>query len=218
MLINEVQRLKIGFQTLEYGGSDELRSSSNFIYFENEARSSHILLALQKTKNACEWMQLESNLSGLGNRDRFAYKAGPIYEAESGTRLVKGKRLTAEMYLKGLRDLPVVDLSQCTDHRLDIAVWIYKQDEKRLKDNGRFHGYVYEESAFTKIEKGNLVQILVPIVTLNNLRVAAYAPPPLDEHIDGPCKQVLFRKIGSPAVNASGSPSCISPSESLSLF
>ena len=62
MLINEVQRLNIGFQTLGYGGSDELRSPPSSIYFETEARSSHILLALQKTQIACDWLQLESNL------------------------------------------------------------------------------------------------------------------------------------------------------------
>lgn len=175
-VINEIQRIKLGFNTMEFGGNAEQRQYPNFGYHEAHARKLYFTFALEEVGETRQWVHIDNNLRGNFNiPDIYGFKVGPAFQAEMGLRLVDGKRLSAEAYLDSLCNLPAADPGLWSEQRLVADLVVKKEDEARLKD-GRFDSYTFDTQTCSVVEDGEVLRIAVPLVNLNNLLLVESSP------------------------------------------
>ena len=142
MKVNEIAHLRIGFAQLDEGPVN--KSERNFAYSIQEAQRRTALFVLEEKNGQQSWTLLDDDLPCSFERPRvYAYMAGPVYEAERGQRLVNGRVLNAESYIRFLKSVRTTDLTALKGARMTIDMWVRVEDELKLRHDDWF-GWTFE--------------------------------------------------------------------------
>lgn len=129
MPINETSHMKVSLASL----STQSVSSDQWIqYLVRSLSTATLTLALEETAVGVNgWRLLRAPRLEL-ERKFLAFRSGPVFEAEAGMRLLNGKRVSAETYLKFHESLKVQDFGvMAMDLLADISV--ERVYEKRIR-------------------------------------------------------------------------------------
>lgn len=172
MTINEIARLRVGFKSFA-------PSSDGVEYFQETARNSTITFALQEVDAKDEWKLIWTDFSyGSFEMPRmYDYRSGLVFEAESGKRLVQGKKVSAETYIQGLNATPITDVAAIPGVRIDALIQSKAESKAEILHNSYF-GYVFDEgtSSLVEDEDDGGLNLNIPIVNMNNLVLVFFAP------------------------------------------
>lgn len=173
MKINEIAHLRIGFAHLDEGPVK--KSERNFAYSIQEAQRRTALFVLEEKNGKQSWSILDDDLPCSFERPKvYAYMAGPVYEAERGQRLVNGRVLNAESYIRFLMSVPKTDLTALKGARMTIDMWVRVEDEPKLMHDDWF-GWTFDPELKAVVEDG-FIKVSIPVVNLNNLLLAFFGP------------------------------------------
>ena len=169
---NEIQRFRISFANLPLS-----KNGGNLNqYAIKNGKSTVITCALVEEAGTTHW-----DLFNIGGCESFyntpmlAYKSGAAYEAEIGQRLVNGKRMLAEDYVRSLRAAQIFNFEDLQGLKLVSTVVVYASDLERLKHD-HFYGSAIDTDVCKIEEAGKNLKIEIPILDLNHLSVANSAP------------------------------------------
>lgn len=173
MKINEIAHLRIGFAQLDEGPVN--RSERNFAYSIQEAQRRTVLFVLEEKNGKQYWSILDDDMPCSFERPKvYAYMSGPVFEAERGQRLVNGRVLNAESYIRYLKSVPTTDLTALKGARLTIDMWVRIEDERKLMHDDWF-GWTFDPALKTVVEDG-FIKVSIPVVNQNNLLLAFFGP------------------------------------------
>lgn len=167
MTVNEIKRLRIGFKSFE-------PSVNATPYAMLESLQSTVTFALEESSKGLQWVCLSgASYSRFAGPLMYGYRQGCVYEAEVGTRLVQGKKLSAEGYIVGLNATAVVDLASLPGVSLAVQMTVEVERRDRLMQDDHF-GYIFDAQTCSLVEVGDKLHVSVPIVTHNNLMLALF--------------------------------------------
>lgn len=168
MIVNEIKRLRIGFNSFE-------PSTISSKYAQKIVRQAALTFVWQECDKKQEWVYLDQNgeYYNFDSPTMYDYRKGLVYEVESGKRLVKGKRLKAEAYIEGLRSTPVVDITHLPGVSLTAQLQVKATEQKNvLRDD--YLGYAFDAQTCSMVERDSVLYVTIPIVNSNNLILALF--------------------------------------------
>lgn len=128
-MINEISHLKLGFASL---ATDSIPADNKQWLIQN-LENEYLVFAKVEVDRDIRWTLTNSSIYLLKS-NFLDYRAGEVFEAEIGKRLVFGKKVTAEKYLDYYKSLKAVCISQLPSYELHATLTF--KDESDLK---RYH-------------------------------------------------------------------------------
>ncbi|MEQ6436267.1 hypothetical protein V8Z74_14730 [Comamonas sp. w2-DMI] len=161
--MNEIQHLKIGFSSFAAGieaGPEAERQIE-------ELQRSYLTFAKVQRGEEASWELIRSNINWLSIGSMMRYRAGPVYEIESGARLYHGKRINAERYLDYYDALPSVCISQLPSYGLQA--WMMFDSLQEEMERKSAQGIEFASAVTYEVEGCEQVKAEVPLTSAKQI-------------------------------------------------
>lgn len=171
-VINETHRIKLSLAELPSGVATLLAERSSASWYDSDTAKQHIILAKEECNGQAHWRFHSTSLRcNFGYSDMFGFKTGCLYEAEIGQRLVAGKKLSAEAYLRSLESIPLLNLGSSFSPLLVVEVQFDAQHKANLHKTDHYACSLDLQTVMV-LDDHKTVKVDIPLTTLNNVRYA----------------------------------------------
>lgn len=164
---NETQAIKLAMAGLPDLNAHP-RTDPNLTWVFKDAVKQTVTFVCVESPQGVHWELVDTTMYGFhGSPGLFAFKSGPVYEAEAGLRTVQGRRLGAEDYITRIRSLEPKPMGS-----RPYQVMVQARFSEAKQD--RFftcHGYEWDRSGWTIKRIDGHVQVEFE---LNTLEKAAF--------------------------------------------